>query len=119
MSSIITETAEKAIGAHLENELTRSKTSLTDAEKQATITGIAQKFTELEQRTRSLDQKDKEIAIQGFEKEINAEYPNVMNVIGKGGKQLVKMLENLGSALRGGDPIPQKDQINLDAVKTK
>lgn len=119
MNSIITETAEKAIGAHLENELTRSKTSLTDAERQATITGIAQKFTELQQRTRSLDQKDKEIAIQGFEKEINAEYPNVMNVIGKGGKTLVKMLENLASALKGGDPIPRKDEININAVNTR
>lgn len=89
MPNIIKETQLKAVGQELENALTQSKTRLTDMERQAIITGLVQKWTELSQKERALGQtdsaiaqRDKEIEIEKFKSEMAQKYPSVMNVAG-------------------------------------
>lgn len=101
------------IGKQLENELTKSKTTLTDTQKQGIITSLVQKWTELglnrvtvDQHGRALDQKDieiqqkqQDIAISKFKAEIEAEYPGAWNVVGSALKKAYNTLENFESAM--------------------
>lgn len=82
MPNIIKETQLKAVGQELENALTESKTRLTDMERQAIITGIVQKWTELSQRATGLNQDQQKIEIEKFKSEMANKYPSVMNVAG-------------------------------------
>lgn len=96
------------VTATLENELTESKTNLTEAEKKGIITGIVQKWTELNQKQQGLSLEAQKIKIETFSKEMEAEYPGAWNVIGNVMKKAYKSLENIETYFRGEAP---KDKI--------
>ncbi|AXH73655.1 MAG: DNA pilot protein [Microviridae sp.] len=101
--SLIKKASEEAIGASLDNELTRSKINLTDTEKQGIITGIVQKWTEL-------SQKGQQISIEKFNAEIKAEYPSMGDVAGSIAKKAYKTLQNIENYLKG-ETQPIKDKV--------
>ncbi|AXH73449.1 MAG: DNA pilot protein [Microviridae sp.] len=102
-NSIVERTKQEAIGATLENELTRTKTNLTESEIKAIQTGIVQKWTELSQKGRSIE-------IDQFAKEIQAEYPSAGQVLGAIAKKAYKTLQNIENLFKGG-AVPITDKV--------
>lgn len=99
----------QAVGAHLNNELTQAKISLTYTEKQSIITEILQKWTELGLKERevsvsekNLELKEREVSVSEknqivnqFEAEIKAEYPSIQQVAGSVLKKVYNSLESI------------------------
>lgn len=73
----------EAIGALLRNLNTQADTTLKGTQNTATITGLQQKWKELSLQSRNLDQNDKRINIEKFAKEMEANYPSIMESSGK------------------------------------
>ena len=99
---LVDEVKYKAVGAHLNNELTQAKISLTDTEKQSIITEIFQKWTELGLKEREVSVKEREVSVNEknqivnqFEAEIRAEYPSIQQVIGSVLKKAYNSLESI------------------------
>lgn len=67
---------QEAIGATLRNALLESNVKVQDAQ-------IKKWAAEIQQNTRSLDQKDLDLAIRKFEAEIKAQFPGVGNTLGR------------------------------------
>ncbi|AXH76862.1 MAG: DNA pilot protein [Microviridae sp.] len=94
--SIVNKTAEEATGAYLENELTKSKTKLTETEMQSIKTSIVQKWTELSQKATGLDQEQQKIELNKFVAEMNSKYPSIMNTAGGLIQGALNQLEAIG-----------------------
>jgi hypothetical protein len=92
---LVDEVKYKAIGAHLNNELTQAKISLTDTEKQSIITEIFQKWTELGLKEREVLVSEKNQIVNKFEAEIKAEYPSIQQVAGSLIKKAYNSLESI------------------------
>lgn len=116
--SLIKEAAARAVGQMFQNELTKANINMAKAETDAIATKISQEWTSLllkgqsiDQETRKIDQKDKEILIEKFKAEIAAEYPSAMNVAGMTLKKAFKSLELLT------DPTGIGSAVQNDRVK--
>ena len=94
-NDLVDEVRYKAVGAHLNNELTQAKISLTDTEKQSIITEIAQKWTELGLKEREVSVSEKNQIVNKFEAEIKAEYPSIQQVAGSVLKKAYDALESI------------------------
>lgn len=108
--SLVKEAKQKAIGAELENTLTKAKIKLTDTERQSIITGITQKWTELGLEGRRVDQKDLEIAIDTFKAEFDAKYPGMGQVIGSELKRIFKAIQKF-------DELTSKNYVEINEDK--
>lgn len=95
--NIINETATRVIGQTLENELTSAKTRLTETEAQGIRTKIMQEWAKLNIEQNALELKDKEVQINKFAKELEAEYPSAWDVVGNVLNKAWKSLENFGT----------------------
>lgn len=93
--SLIMENQQKAIGQTLENVLTKSKTRLTEAEINEIKASVEQKWEALDIQWSNLNEQSKRNAISELAEEIKAEYPNIMNLVGKSA-------QDMGIALKQG-----------------
>jgi len=73
---------QQLIGTILDNELTKATIGKTTQEIQVMKNDIQQKWTDLAQRNRGLDQKDIELNIQNFEAEMKSAYPSIWGIMG-------------------------------------
>lgn len=105
--SIIKEIEAKAIGQILQNELTRTKTKVEEGQILKITNEIQKMWVEMTQKDKALSQEDEKIIISRFEKEISAEYPGMMQVVGSVMKKAYDTLERWESKLRGGSESPQ------------
>lgn len=84
--SLVALAEANAVGAVLNNELTKSKTKLTDEQKREIENSIQQKWEQLDINWQTLDvdklYKEESIKIQKFEAELKEEFPNIANVTG-------------------------------------
>ncbi|AXH75607.1 MAG: DNA pilot protein [Microviridae sp.] len=94
----------EALGAELNNELTKSKTNLTNAEIEAVSVKIAQEAERIMQSGRALDQKDKEILINTFKAEIDAEYPGLWDTLGMALNKALLTMEGISTTISGKAP---------------
>lgn len=101
---------EEAVGATLDNELTSSKIRLTDQERQNLKTTIVQKWSELSIEREGVKLKDKEVQINKFKAELEAEYPGAMQVVGSVLNKAWKSLENFGTYI--GQPAVETNKVN-------
>lgn len=92
---LVDEVRYKAVGAHLNNQLTQAKISLTDTEKQSIITSIVQKWTELGLKEREVSVSEKNQIVNQFEAEIRAEYPSIGQAAGSVLKKALDSLETI------------------------
>lgn len=98
----INEIQNYAIGIGLQNILTNAninntneKTKLTTEQIKQTVSEIQQKWQDLELKSRGLDQNDKQIEINKFKEEVQANYPNIMNAAGRTIDDLIEGTLNL------------------------
>lgn len=115
-NSIVSEIRSRAIGQAITNELNSANIDLKKAEKQALITGVVQKWTQLgieqqavdvqkkgtQQRDVELSQNAFRLKIQQFEAEMAAEYPGAWNVAGSVLKKAYDSLEMIETTIMGG-----------------
>ncbi|AXH76211.1 MAG: DNA pilot protein [Microviridae sp.] len=99
--SIIKEAAANAIGSVLSNELTKSNTKLSQEQIEKIRTELYNDWTRIQQTTKGLEQKDKEIAIQKFRAEFEARWVGTGKVVGKIFKNVVDVLDNMKGATVG------------------
>lgn len=122
---LVNDIRQTVIGKALDNELTKSQTKLTDTQKQGILTSIVQKWTEigltsksvyqhgraLDQKDIELEQKNREIAINKFKAEVDAQYPGAWNVVGGALKKAYTTLENFEKSMIGGTYKDLEDKV--------
>lgn len=88
INDAITAIHEQSLGAGINNMLMRENIKLTKAQTNKIATDITQKWKELEQG-------DTKNAIETFKAEIQANYPNIMNTMGR---EIDQFIENIYNA---------------------
>lgn len=84
-------TAKQVIEADVRIELGKAQTVLTETNTVAVLNSINQKYMELANQTRGLDQKDIEIEIDKADQEIKLQYPGFGNVAGNVLRRALRM----------------------------
>lgn len=84
---------EEALGAVLNNLFKEKQIEATEAQINKMAEDIAQGW-------QGLDNQEKSIAVQKFKEEINANYPNIMQVIGRGVDDTIETIFGIGRKSR-------------------
>ena len=94
--------AQQAIGREIENRLKETNIDMTEKEIEKISFDMVTKYVELAYQKRGLDQKDRELdvrekeaLIKDFEASVQAENPNIWNVLGGGAKKSVDFIDDV------------------------